>query len=150
MNIMLDLNMQYSLSPSTSPESKKTAAQSPGFVIQPQRPAHWAEGQRPLRSPFEYARYIRRGGTGNIQTKRSCVFKCRYCTYPLLEGTRFRAREAVDTVDEIESLQREYGPHLAQLQRLGCSVSTNAQDAEDCHAAAAARNDDQAGQQWVG
>ena len=32
-------------------------------------------------------------------------------------------------------------PNLAQLQRPGCSVSTNAQDAEDCHAAVAARND---------
>jgi rRNA-processing protein FCF1 len=38
-------------------------------------------------------------------------------------------------------------PNLVQLQQLGCSVSTNAQDAEDCHAAVAARNDDQVGQQ---
>jgi predicted transcriptional regulator len=36
-------------------------------------------------------------------------------------------------------------PNLAQLQRLGCSVSTNAQEAEDCHAAVAARNDKNTG-----
>ncbi len=90
---------------------KSNTAASLNITIQPQRPANWAEGLRPLRSPFDYARYIRRGGTGNIQTKRGCVFKCSYCTYPLLEGNRFRAREAVDIVDEVENLQREYGPH---------------------------------------
>jgi len=82
-----------------------------GMTVLPQRPANWAENLLPLRSKFDYARYIRRGGTGNVQTKRGCVFKCSYCTYPLLEGSRFRAREAVDIVDEIENLQRDYGPH---------------------------------------
>jgi radical SAM superfamily enzyme YgiQ (UPF0313 family) len=80
-------------------------------AIQVQRPANWSENLRPLREPFDYARYIRRGGTGNIQTKRGCVFKCSYCTYPLLEGNRFRARDAVDVLDEIEKLQHDYGPH---------------------------------------
>ena len=42
------------------------------------RPTNWAENLRPLRAPFNYARYIRRGGTGNVQTKRGCVFKCSY------------------------------------------------------------------------
>jgi radical SAM superfamily enzyme YgiQ (UPF0313 family) len=88
------------------------AAGSPATLSPaPPRPADWAENLRPLRSAFDYARYIRRGGTGNIQTKRGCVFKCSYCTYPLLEGNRFRARDAADVVDEIESLQRDYGPH---------------------------------------
>ncbi len=80
-------------------------------TIQAQRPVNWSENLQPLREPFDYARYIRRGGTGNIQTKRGCVFKCSYCTYPLLEGNRFRARDAVDVVDEIEKLQQDYGPH---------------------------------------
>jgi len=91
--------------------AESSTAPSAGITIQPQRPANWSEGLRPLRSQFDYGRYIRRGGTGNIQTKRGCVFKCSYCTYPLLEGNRFRAREAVDIVDEIKNLQREYGPH---------------------------------------
>jgi len=106
--------LQNGLDPSSIPgvvSAEAGTAPSAGTSIQPQRPANWAEGLRPLRAPFDYARYIRRGGTGNIQTKRGCVFKCNYCTYPLLEGSSFRAREATDTVDEIESLQREYGPH---------------------------------------
>lgn len=79
--------------------------------IQPQRPLNWAEQLHPFRRPFDYARYIKRGGTGNIQTKRGCVFKCNYCTYPLLEGNRFRSRDAIDVADEIEKLQKDYGPH---------------------------------------
>jgi radical SAM superfamily enzyme YgiQ (UPF0313 family) len=71
----------------------------------------WHDGLRPARELLDYPRYIRRGGTGNVQTKRGCVFKCTYCTYPLLEGNRFRSRGAVDVVDEIEALMRDYGPH---------------------------------------
>jgi radical SAM superfamily enzyme YgiQ (UPF0313 family) len=71
----------------------------------------WNSGLHPARRSFDYARYIRRGGTGNIQTKRGCVFKCNYCTYPLLEGNRFRTRTASDVVDEIETMQADYGPH---------------------------------------
>ncbi len=65
----------------------------------------------PARELFDYPRYIRRGGMGNIQTKRGCVFKCGYCTYPLLEGTRFRSREPGDVIDEFEALMRDYGSH---------------------------------------
>jgi radical SAM superfamily enzyme YgiQ (UPF0313 family) len=71
----------------------------------------WHDGLRPARDLLDYPRYIRRGGMGNIQTKRGCVFKCNYCTYPLLEGNRFRARAAADVVDEIEALMQNYGQH---------------------------------------
>jgi radical SAM superfamily enzyme YgiQ (UPF0313 family) len=77
------------------------------------RPADWATGLRPARDLFDYPRYRRRGGMGNVQTKRGCVFKCNYCTYPLLEGNRFRARDAGDVVDELEALMADYGPHRA-------------------------------------
>ncbi len=68
-------------------------------------------GLWPARELFDYARYIRRGGMGNIQSKRGCVFHCSYCTYPLLEGNRFRSREAGDVVDEIAALLKNHGPH---------------------------------------
>ena len=90
------------------------AHDTPGLPAAPlhaQRPEHWAQGLWPARSLFDYARYVRRGGTGNVQTKRGCVFKCSYCTYPLLEGNRFRVRDAVDVVDEVAALQTDYGPH---------------------------------------
>lgn len=34
--------------------------------------------------------YLRKGGMLNLQTKRGCPFRCIYCTYPLIEGRRFR------------------------------------------------------------
>ena len=80
-------------------------------LVQEKRPQDWSDGPWPARDLFDYARYIRRGGMGNVQTKRGCVFKCSYCTYPLLEGNRFRARTAADVVDEIEALMQDYGPH---------------------------------------
>jgi len=82
--------------------------------VYPQRdppPSAITPGLRPDRQLFDYPRYIRRGGMGNVQTKRGCVFRCSYCTYPLLEGNRFRAREAEDVVDEIAALLHDYGPH---------------------------------------
>jgi len=100
--------------PPAMPGLFAAAATSPGEAdhVRPlQRIEHWGEGLRPARSAFNYGQYIRRGGMGNVQTKRGCVFKCSYCTYPLLEGRRFRLRDAVDVVDEIEELQTVYGPH---------------------------------------
>jgi radical SAM superfamily enzyme YgiQ (UPF0313 family) len=41
--------------------------------------------------------YLRNGGMLNLQTKRGCPFRCIYCTYPLIEGRRFR-RVAPETV----------------------------------------------------
>ena len=86
-----------------------------GFSIEtvsyPKRHRGWHDGLRPARDLLDYPRYIRRGGMGNVQTKRGCVFKCSYCTYPLLEGNRFRTREVADVVDEIEALMHDYGPH---------------------------------------
>jgi len=34
--------------------------------------------------------YLKRGGMLNLQTKRGCSFKCIYCTYPHIEGSRLR------------------------------------------------------------
>ena len=85
---------------------------APGAAaLQQGLPQQWDNGLWPDRRLFDYGRYIRRGGTGNLQTKRGCVFRCNYCTYPLLEGNRFRNRPPGDVVDEIEALQHDYGPH---------------------------------------
>jgi hypothetical protein len=42
-----------------------------------------------------------------VQAKRGCAFKCDYCVYPQLEGTRYRNRPVEAIVDEIEGV----GPH---------------------------------------
>ena len=105
-------------------ENRLDPGNSPGVLTRHKQPSaglyrqppgksspQWNNGLHPARHSFDYGRYIRRGGTGNIQTKRGCIFKCNYCTYPLLEGHRFRVRTAQDVVDEIETLLENYGPH---------------------------------------
>lgn len=48
------------------------------------------------------------GGLAGIQSKRGCIHRCVYCTYPYLEGRHLRPRNPKDVVDEIESLIAEF------------------------------------------
>jgi radical SAM superfamily enzyme YgiQ (UPF0313 family) len=60
-----------------------------GPVVPPQ-PMAFPLG-RGLFTPPSYASYyLERGGMLNLQTKRGCLFRCIYCTYPHIEGRRFR------------------------------------------------------------
>ena len=52
--------------------------------------------------------YLHSGNIASIQTKRGCAYKCVYCTYPLLEGTKLRRREAREVVDDIELLRDQH------------------------------------------
>jgi len=63
----------------------------------------------PARDLFDLSRYVRVGGMANIQTKRGCAFRCRYCTYPLLEGRDHRLRDPDSVADEIEDLVERNG-----------------------------------------
>ncbi len=58
----------------------------------------------PARELFDVRRYGRVGGMANVQTKRGCVFRCRYCTYPLLEGSAHRLRDPEGVADEIQEI----------------------------------------------
>jgi radical SAM superfamily enzyme YgiQ (UPF0313 family) len=49
--------------------------------------------------------YLRNGRMLNLQTQRGCPHRCRYCTYPLIEGQRQRSRPAEAVVAEFEQLQ---------------------------------------------
>lgn len=53
--------------------------------------------------------YSNQTGMLNIQTKRGCPHKCAYCSYPILEGSCYRFRDASRVADEIEMLINEYG-----------------------------------------
>ena len=58
----------------------------------------------PDRSKFNNKAYLKRGGMGNIQTKRGCSFKCIYCTYPIIEGCQVRLRHPKQVCDEVEQV----------------------------------------------
>jgi radical SAM superfamily enzyme YgiQ (UPF0313 family) len=52
--------------------------------------------------------YLKSGNVASVQTKRGCIHKCVYCSYPLLEGDKIRSREAKLVVDDIEELINKY------------------------------------------
>lgn len=88
------------------------------------------EGGQPQRTPsallarfadsgmedwIDWQRYEREGGTWPIQTKRGCPMNCVYCAYPLIEGRRFRQRDPVEVVDEIERVLRQAKPRTFEF-----------------------------------
>lgn len=52
------------------------------------------------------AYYLRETGMANLQTQRGCSCHCEYCTYPLIEGARFRRRPAEAVAEEMAELER--------------------------------------------
>ncbi len=53
--------------------------------------------------------YHEESGQINMQTKRGCPHRCVYCTYPSLEGNKFRPQDFGAVVDDIEKVQRDFG-----------------------------------------
>jgi len=48
-------------------------------------------------------------GVYSIQTKRGCYHKCIYCTYPLIEGTKYQTRNPESIASEIEQAYHRLG-----------------------------------------
>ncbi|HNW88778.1 MAG TPA: radical SAM protein [Bacteroidales bacterium] len=48
-------------------------------------------------------------GAYSIQSKRGCAHQCIYCTYPLIEGKKFRIRDPKDIVDEMQQVSEKLG-----------------------------------------
>ena len=73
----------------------------------------------PLTQPFhaeldellDYSPYLGRSAYP-IQTKRGCVHRCIYCSYPILEGRQYRKRNVDQVVDEIEATLERLGPKI--------------------------------------
>jgi radical SAM superfamily enzyme YgiQ (UPF0313 family) len=55
--------------------------------------------------------YYKERSVYSIQTKRGCYHKCSYCTYPYIEGKKYRRRSPKDVADEIEDAYKRLG-HL--------------------------------------
>ncbi|MBU0730127.1 MAG: lipid biosynthesis B12-binding/radical SAM protein [Proteobacteria bacterium] len=53
--------------------------------------------------------YLGWGGMLNIQTKRGCPYNCGYCSYPSLEGNRYRFRDPEAVADDVMRVSREFG-----------------------------------------
>ena len=51
----------------------------------------------------------RQKGVYSIQTKRGCSHGCIYCSYPLIEGKKFRLRDPADIAEEIAAASNRLG-----------------------------------------
>ena len=60
------------------------------------------------RNPELAAFYRKRGGMLNIQTKRGCPHRCIYCSYPVLEGKKYRFRDPASVAEEFQYLKKHY------------------------------------------
>jgi lipid biosynthesis B12-binding/radical SAM protein len=63
----------------------------------------------PLYSPELTGFYMEASGMINVQSKRGCVHKCIYCSYPNLEGSRLRLRDPRAVVDDMERARTDHG-----------------------------------------
>ena len=52
--------------------------------------------------------YLSKSGMLNLQTKKGCPYKCTYCVYPSLEGSRFMFREPDAVIEDLERACRLY------------------------------------------
>jgi lipid biosynthesis B12-binding/radical SAM protein len=52
--------------------------------------------------------YLSKSGMLNLQTKMGCPYRCSYCVYPSLEGSKFRFREPDAVIDDLERATRSY------------------------------------------
>jgi radical SAM superfamily enzyme YgiQ (UPF0313 family) len=56
------------------------------------------------RDSIQNAEYFRRGGQGNVETKRGCARRCVYCADSLAKGSRARVRPPTDVASEMVAL----------------------------------------------
>jgi len=80
----------------------------------PYKPLKNFEGRSALDTRIDFNYYTRRGAY-SIQTKRGCYHQCIYCTYPLIEGSKFRKRDPEKVVDEIVEVEKRMGPQLFEF-----------------------------------
>lgn len=64
---------------------------------------------RPRRDLFDLSLYTSWEDGIGVETKRGCLLKCAYCTYPFLGGAKMRLKEPGDVAGEMEELSGRYG-----------------------------------------
>jgi anaerobic magnesium-protoporphyrin IX monomethyl ester cyclase len=70
------------------------------------------------RLPLENARYL------IVESSRGCPYSCDFCVAPVIQGHKFRERDAVALVDEIEEGRRRFG--IDHFYLWGDTVTLNA------------------------
>jgi radical SAM superfamily enzyme YgiQ (UPF0313 family) len=76
-----------------------------GIVANPQKCCSPSQIAPAYHSNRLVAFYLAKSTVLNVQTQRGCASTCCYCTYPLIEGTMARRRDARDVADELEKIK---------------------------------------------
>jgi radical SAM superfamily enzyme YgiQ (UPF0313 family) len=74
---------------------------------------NWERPRLPDRE--DLASHNNRAFRHNLQTKRGCPFKCCYCTYPIINGSRVRVREPGEICEEWSILIDQYNCQYIDL-----------------------------------
>lgn len=82
---------------------------APPRILRGKRLLAGDEMPSPLYDSGLVAYYREQSGMVNLQTKRGCPHACVYCTYPALEGNRFRHRDPAAVADDIERAGTDHG-----------------------------------------
>lgn len=91
-------------------ERNESVSGLPGIIVRKGAAVFPEPWSRPFHRGFSpghshAAFYLKRGGMLNLQTKRGCPFKCIYCTYPHIEGSRFRFTPPAEVAETARMLQ---------------------------------------------
>lgn len=82
---------------------------TPPRLLRSDRLLSTQEMASPLYSKELIGFYLGQSGMINLQTKRGCPHGCIYCSYPALEGERFRCRDPREVADDLERIKRDHG-----------------------------------------
>ncbi len=82
---------------------------TPPSLLRSERLLQGGEMGSPLYSDQMIPFYMEKSGMINLQTKRGCPHGCIYCSYPTLEGNRYRCRDPKEVVNDLERAKTEHG-----------------------------------------
>jgi anaerobic magnesium-protoporphyrin IX monomethyl ester cyclase len=55
---------------------------------------------------LDFKPYVRHSAPLQVQSRRGCAFKCTYCNYPMIEGSKYRRKSPEQVADEIEEMAK--------------------------------------------
>jgi radical SAM superfamily enzyme YgiQ (UPF0313 family) len=91
-------------------ENNADVAAIPGIVTKHSSTVHYRAWDGEMRRAVDphaahMKYYLSYGGMLNLQTKRGCPFRCSYCTYPHIEGSRMRFFAPEEVARQARELQ---------------------------------------------
>ncbi|MBP7216029.1 MAG: B12-binding domain-containing radical SAM protein [Candidatus Omnitrophica bacterium] len=78
----------------------------------------------PARQLFDNARYLRCHEPMPIITSRGCPGRCAFCSAYLIAGRKWRGRDPIDVVNEIEEINKIWGYKIISIFDDACNVDS--------------------------